>query len=636
MIRLYQRFLRQRFFNRILLTYTLILVATLVFLTVVILDGLDAQTRADMELQNARLVEALRGSFMLKDREARQILQQLYLNPVQYTGIFQLLETDRITIDDEYLRNKKLVDNFLASAVSLDMDITEALIYNKRAGTFYLASRDILLDVDSFRETNATVLRTMDDMFYGPVITPAYRQRYVGGITRTLFTIALNIRGSQDSKKFNESVGVLFLNFAVSRVGQAATSLSDGYEGRLLAVNREGRVLYDSTDQLYEGVFPYMDILRNPAPVATLDRPVLLSTLPYDKLGLHVAGFLPMEAVSRSTVPTRRIVLLLAFACMVVALLSFTWSIRFFSRRVRVINDAIRKLREGDLTQRIPTQDENDEISVIAGNFNDMCDRLQGYINRVYLAELMQKDAVIAALQSQINPHFLYNTLEIIRMEALQSGSVQVGRMIEHLSKLFRSSINTSRIVSLEEELDTCRNYMDLYNIRARGKVDLDIRIPPELGGLGVVKHVLQPILENAVVHGFRKDSCDCVVTIRGERTGQPASQPPEPAQSSLPGQWTEERLVLTVHDNGEGIAPERLSQLRMDMARREEVPAASPDSVTGRIGLLNVDRRLKLLFGPDCGLDIDRDKDGGTTVRIVLPAIPVREMEAYVQRDSR
>ncbi|MDT2237568.1 histidine kinase [Paenibacillus larvae] len=136
------------------------------------------------------------------------------------------------------------------------------------------------------------------------------------------------------------------------------------------------------------------------------------------------------------------------------------------------------------------------------------------YIDRVYRSELKQKDTELIAFQSQINPHFLYNTLEAIRMRALSQGARDVGDMIYILATLFRNSVKKKTIVTMEDEIQHCKIYLDLFRIRYQNRLDYDIDIPDELLQYRLIKLLIQPAIENYVVHGFLPERDDNLIRI--------------------------------------------------------------------------------------------------------------------------
>ncbi len=279
---------------------------------------------------------------------------------------------------------------------------------------------------------------------------------------------------------------------------------------------------------------------------------------------------------------------------------------RIFRKKIWNLQLGMKAVEEGNFHVRVPASQE-DEIGQITRSFNEMCDRLNTYVNLVYQAEIEQKNAQINALQAQINPHFLYNTLESIKAQAIRAGDRQTADMICLLGDLFRLSSNfTDRIVYLEDELEYCRTYLELMNFRMDGSIELGIDVPEDYLAYGIPKLILQPVIENTVIHGFSERDGKKLVGIVVKKRDQ--------------------NLELTLYDNGMGITKEKLEQISHTL---NEASSGYPQ---GGIGVRNVHNRLRLMFGEPYGLKINSIEDMGTAIKIMLPAMVKKEMEEYVQ----
>lgn len=220
-----------------------------------------------------------------------------------------------------------------------------------------------------------------------------------------------------------------------------------------------------------------------------------------------------------------------------------------------------------------------------------------------YEMELLMKQANIASLQSQINPHFLYNALECIRGQAVMDGSDDIARITQALSRFFRYSISGKKdLVTVGEELENAGNYVTIQQYRFRDKFVLESEVEEGVSVLDAVlpKLSLQPILENAIVHGFADMVRGGVLRIEARREGS--------------------EVVLRVSDNGKGMAVERLNQLIETLHEAEGLPRESGSGHGTGIGIRNVDRRLKLLFGEAYGLSLESVEQVGTAVELIFP----------------
>ena len=155
----------------------------------------------------------------------------------------------------------------------------------------------------------------------------------------------------------------------------------------------------------------------------------------------------------------------------------------------------MQEIKDGDISVRLPVE-SSDEIGMLSSSFNDMCERLDDYIKRNYDAEIRRRTAELNALQAQINPHFLFNTIESIRMKAVEEGNMEIAQMLSLLGNMFRWSMRfDEKIVYIEDEVDYISSYLQLQRFRFSDKIDIDISVPDSLLDYGIPKLVLQPCL---------------------------------------------------------------------------------------------------------------------------------------------
>ena len=220
---------------------------------------------------------------------------------------------------------------------------------------------------------------------------------------------------------------------------------------------------------------------------------------------------------------------------------------------------------------------------------------------------LNKRQAQYLALQNQINPHFLYNTLDGIRSEALIAGLDNVADMTEALAVFFRYTIsNVENLVTIEDEIENCRTYFRIQQYRFGERLSLEIRMEqPDLGAYLIPKLTLQPIVENSIIHGTEMKVGKGTTIIDICRS--------------------DDRILIAVKDDGVGMDEDVLERLnrKLDSGMREEYGKISsePDAPVGGIALNNVNNRIRLLFGPEYGMQIFSVKNVGTTVEISIPA---------------
>ena len=237
----------------------------------------------------------------------------------------------------------------------------------------------------------------------------------------------------------------------------------------------------------------------------------------------------------------------------------------------------------------------------------ELMSRMEEDLNSSKLLNLNKRQAQYLALQNQINPHFLYNTLDSIRSEALVSGLDTVADMTEALSVFFRYTISkVENLVSVEEELQNCETYFRIQQYRFGSRLELAITCDPEereeLYRCRLPKLTLQPILENSIIHGTETKIGVGHLSIHLERT--------------------QKRLLIRVSDDGVGMDEETLARLNEKLGRSMLEFSAKHQQSKGGLALVNVDNRIQLLFGEEYGLHVYSVEGMGTDVEIVLPLI--------------
>jgi len=289
--------------------------------------------------------------------------------------------------------------------------------------------------------------------------------------------------------------------------------------------------------------------------------------------------------------------LLAAMGLSLLLLLLFT--VRFFRRRISDPIDALMAgaadIREGTLDRQIDFDAGSREFEYLIDSFNQMSARLQSQFVRLYQEELARKDAQIKALQSHINPHFLNNTLESINWQARMSGDVKASKMIEALSTVLDAALDRKGMpeVRLSEEMTYVNAYLYIIKQRFGKRLSVDIDLPDELMDCKVPRLILQPVIENAVEHGIGSGGHGHI---------------------ALHGYIRDNFLILDIENDG-GLSEQdkehisRLLRPDYDMAKEP----------SGNIGIANVNLRLRILYGPECGLSIFTGEGSLVTARLII-----------------
>jgi two-component system, sensor histidine kinase YesM len=311
--------------------------------------------------------------------------------------------------------------------------------------------------------------------------------------------------------------------------------------------------------------------------------------------GWNIIGAIPMTELTKDTtaIGTTISILLLA-ACLfdILAALYFAGTI---TRPVNQLMLLMEKVRDGDFSVEMRASGR-DEIGRLAESFTLMVERIRELMGRVQDEHQKLRAAELLALEAQINPHFLYNTLDSIIWLSRVGRSADVIRLVTAMTRLFRIGISNGReIISIGDELEHVRSYLTIQEIRYKDKMDYRIDVPPELHGHRILKLVLQPLVENAIYHGIKN--------VRGK------------GSITVNGRTENGDILLSVSDSGIGMSGEQVDALRRSLA----APGTAEDLRPG-YGLKNVHERLTLFFGAGYGLSFESEAKRGTTVSVRIP----------------
>ncbi|MGG1519160.1 sensor histidine kinase [Paenibacillus oryzisoli] len=330
----------------------------------------------------------------------------------------------------------------------------------------------------------------------------------------------------------------------------------------------------------------------------------------------NLVASMPVAELRKPAETIRTTTLIVGLVTLVVAL---GLAIRFgrsIIAPIRWLKDSMRETEKGNW-QYIEESGRADEIGGLIHSYNLMVTRLQGMIERVYEAELEQRKnllelgetklerqrAEFQALQLQINPHFLYNTLETINMYAIVQNSGEITEMVEAMAFMLRYSVQTNlEEITVANELNHVRNYMIILQHRTDREFEIDVAVPPGLLLEKMVRLTLQPLIENIFQHAF-PDGIEDHHTIR------------------IDARKEDGLFQVFVEDNGVGMTPERLAELRKKLKEnRLAEPEESGAKRGGGIGLMNVHRRIQMVFGEAYGLSVDSEQGRGTRMTMTMP----------------
>ena len=390
------------------------------------------------------------------------------------------------------------------------------------------------------------------------------------------------------------NIGAIQADYSVSEVQKFLSSNYPGVKGDFLVIDLEGNVLFDTSGSWYDAPFPWAEPF-----ISCKKMDNVLVTLDHEKYyvnmeahsypNIRVIGLVSQKTLSADIRKNIALMLLATGSVTALTCIGIYLYLNSSSRQLNLIYLTMLRIQNGELDSYIPVDNKHkNELVDISVSFNDMLRNLNLYIDKVYKTEIENQRYKLKALQSQINPHFLYNTLEAIRMKAVLQEEPEIGEMIYILSKIFRNSIKNESILPVRQEIENCKNYLRLCDIEYKNLFRYHFQVENALLTEPIIQHALLVMIENYIMHGFDSNRTDNYVHVTGCVENGFA--------------------VFRVRDNGFGIKTTELEKLRLSFLEK------SIDHVE-RIGLKNIYQRMKLLYGENCDLQILSEYGQGTEI---------------------
>ncbi len=541
------------------------------------------------KLQESRTaLNAICSYYALKQSELSDTILPFY--QTQYDN-FNLDTILRSSTDEVYSdpNEKMQMVEVLQKVVDRDGDIEQILLYKDINGSKYVYRRK-----DKTIEVVGEDYPFFDEMAkqkYGRIITGT---RIIGSATN------YGIGGVIGLNKDAGAAGKYLIVFNTEALNRIVQGYSENY-GRFVLVSLTGDVIFDSDGEYNGFKFPYIDELISEKDSISIDgQDCYIQTIKEQKASIIGANIVPQSALL-----DKHFSLLIYGAFTLMAIICAALYIiggYFITRRVRALEIAMKFVGSNNLSYRIPITNPSDEFEEIAVKFNEMCDELQETIEREYISEIKKKNAELGSLQAGINPHFLYNTLEVIRVKAIDAGNKDVATMIVTLANLYRTIVRDDTFISIRKEINICDMYMDIFSYRYENSLEYEMKIDSRIIEYGIPKNLLQPIIENYFVHGIKDVSFANQFEIRGF--------------------LIDNDICFIFEDNGRGICKEQLEETIGN------VKAVKPEAESG-YGLLNIQKRIRLIYGAPYGITLESEENKMTRITVLIKAMTCGELEA-------
>lgn len=554
-------------------TYTIVIIMIVLVLEIFFISSIKNQVKQTNQQYNQMLCNDAGGYIKDLEEVSSTIQYNLYKSEEELMDIIWYLEND--------------INTYLEMHLNAYTQSTSGVYYGMK--NFVLNTMDLnsyLSNITfiSYSSKIVTVFTKSDaqSFTYSGDVTELIEKKVI--INHDTITFVKDIRNPKNT----ENVGAMFLTYSI----EGLYKICETYKNQdLLVVNQEKQVLYQSNEDIQiEQLFRENEVLTT----NTIERITNKYISQCQVNELHVFAYMQKKRAKDISFLVWVSLIAIGVLLFFIGELFVHFRLIHFSRRLETLLTGMERVKKGNLKIQVEIEKEKrkDELDIIGEYFNQMCKDLDTYIQKSYLAEIEQKNAEMSALQSQINPHFLYNTLESIRMKAICNGDREVGKMLYGLAVIFRSQIKEENVITIAKELHYCKKYLELFEFRYQNKFHFILECKEEWMEYAVIKFIVQPIIENYFVHGIRLKDDDNLLRILVQEE--------------------EKTMVILVEDNGMGMTQDKI-KLKNEELQRDSIQTSS-------IGIINVQRRIQAAYGKGYGIYLEAREERGLRVILRFP----------------
>jgi two-component system sensor histidine kinase YesM len=523
------------------------------------------QRQAIQGLQNT--VATLARGMNDKTEQVERTVDSVVMN----TGLQRIFGTNykSLTLLSEDLRN--YVSPYFSMIKNLNTDILQLTVYTSGSMPEY---GEFILSLNRIKETSqwyrdGTELKKTGWFLEGTELA-VYRQ----------FPTIL----------YNQMTGILYLKLNIERFFDSLTSVTTAQSARegIFISDPNNRIVYSKNK---DSMAIQQQMLQNPKRSTGM---IEVGGLPYIMIQepLHQANwtlyyYIPVQDISMDATSIVKATIALILTCMVLLVALISIFSHSMIKRIYHLNKLMKQVQLGNLQMDIRSE-SRDEIGELTNRFGVMLRRINELVTEVYQNKLIQKEAEFKALQAQINPHFLYNTLSVINWKSLKIGATDISHVVTMLSRFYRTALNRGEsLTTLKDELQNTQSFLEIQLVMHDYSFEVSYQIDDEIYQYDTVNLSIQPLVENAIVHGIdQKQEGGGKLTIMALAN--------------------KDAIEIHVTDNGPGIDKMLLGEILIKQSKG--------------YGLKNVNERIKLVFGKEYGIDVISEVGRGTTMKMTIP----------------
>jgi two-component system sensor histidine kinase YesM len=384
-------------------------------------------------------------------------------------------------------------------------------------------------------------------------------------------------------------VGIMRFSVRKSELFDSVNFKKLGAGSELIVMDDAGEVVFTSGKLLHKGgTASIVGTNRYASPGGNPDSEYLTIEERLPQLDWKIIARVPLTIIEQEAVRVRTYFITICLLCVALLIGAGFIISRYFSKRINKIVSVLNSFREGDLHKRMPDKGKG-EFSQIANALNEMGEDFEALINKVYLTQIQKKEAELEMLQTQINPHFLYNTLSSINQLAKFGENEKLQKMVVELAQFYRLTLNSGKtLIPVAVEVEQANAYLDIQKVKYGQRMEVAFDIDTNIWPYETIKLILQPFIENVLKHAWSGDRIHIRIVVQKEG----------------------ETILYRIIDDGLG----------MKRGRIDEIFDPRDNSHTG-CGIRNIDQRVKLHYGSEYGVSIFSKVGIGTSVQIRIPA---------------
>lgn len=513
-------------------------------------------------------------------------LQMIFLRTIDRTAQGQMTSESMAMSDIEVSRNLEAVTNVLAPSY------LSIILGN---GYTYTNYRNVKRDVAPLKELYAEI-----------VDKPGYGIQWIGVHPNYIeaeneeFPYLISIAGDLELTEKHKAFFLISVHEAEIR--SLLNERAFQAQQEIMLVDANGTVVSHNQQHLTRRPFPFYEQIKEGGSYRVVpyhDKEYVMVSQPFAYGDWSIVSLIPQKTAfgNIQRIMGNTLVTLLIFSF--VFLLQLIILVSLLTKPMKTLNRVIEQVKNGNLRVRSGLSGRGD-IEQLGQSLDTMMDTVEQMIEKIKIVEKSKRKAELEMLQAQINPHFLFNTLNSLRLKISLNGDQESSKIIQSLSLLLRMTFNRKdEYVTLHEEIEVVRHYLQLMNFKRNSKIELAEDVEQATYPFKVPCFILQPLIENSILHGFEHKSGTITIISRSEGDG-----------------W-----IIGVADNGKGLSPEALELLRRKLQPSDSVEAEkrNESSFTG-IGIGNVYQRMRLIFGNQFRMEIEHIPTGGTQILFYIP----------------